>query len=97
MFIHRVISEYLKNENKVGPKKRKRWQEQAKRYSERSSERERIAQNAEREAESMKMAEYMEDKIGEIYEGIISSITEFGVFVELENTVEGLIRFENLG
>lgn len=97
LFIHRVISEYLKNENKVGPKKRKRWAEQAKLYAERSSERERIAQNAEREAESMKMAEYMEDKIGETYEGIISSITEFGVFVELENTVEGLIRFENLG
>ena len=39
----------------------------------------------------------MEDKIGEIYEGIISGVTAFGVFVELENTVEGLIRFENLG
>ena len=39
----------------------------------------------------------MQDKIGEEYDGIISSITSFGVFVELENTVEGLIRFENLG
>ena len=97
LFIHRVISEYLKNDNKVGPKKRNRWKEQAKRYAERSSERERLAQTAEREAESMKMAEYMEDKIGEQYEGVISSITSFGVFVELENTVEGLIRFDNLG
>ena len=39
----------------------------------------------------------MQDKIGEEYEGIISNITAFGVFVELENTVEGLVRFENLG
>ena len=45
----------------------------------------------------MKMAEYMESKIGEEYDAIISSITSFGVFAELENTVEGLIRFENLG
>ena len=45
----------------------------------------------------LKKAEYMESKIGEVYEGIISGVTNFGLFVELENTVEGLIRFENLG
>ena len=39
----------------------------------------------------------MEDKIGKEYEGIVSSVTQFGMFVELENTIEGLIRFENLG
>lgn len=39
----------------------------------------------------------MESRIGEEYEGIISSITSFGIFVQLDNTVEGLIRFENLG
>ena len=39
----------------------------------------------------------MQNKIGEEYEGIVSSVTQFGIFVELENTVEGLIRFENLG
>ena len=43
------------------------------------------------------MAEFMHNKIGNEYEGIISNITSFGVFVELENTVEGLVRFENLG
>ena len=43
------------------------------------------------------MAEYMENHIGEEYPGIISSITSFGVFVELENTVEGMIRFDKLG
>ena len=39
----------------------------------------------------------MQDKIGEIYTGVISSITQFGIFVELDNTIEGMIRFENLG
>ena len=43
------------------------------------------------------MAEYLQDKIGNEYDGIISSITSFGVFVELENTVEGLVRFAELG
>ena len=42
------------------------------------------------------MAEYMEDKIGEQYDAIISSVTSFGMFVELENTIEGLVRFENM-
>ena len=51
----------------------------------------------EREAEDLKKAEYMEKRIGEEYEGIVSSITSFGMFVELENTIEGLIRFEDLG
>ncbi len=45
----------------------------------------------------MKKAEFMEDKIGKVYDGIISSVTNFGVFVELENTIEGLIRFQDLG
>ena len=43
------------------------------------------------------MAEYMESRIGKEYEGIISNVTNFGVYVELENTIEGLIRFDNLG
>ena len=51
----------------------------------------------EREAESIKKAEYMEKKIGEEYDGIVSNITSFGMFVELENTVEGLVRFEDIG
>ena len=45
----------------------------------------------------MKKAEYMEERVGNQYDGIISSVTNFGIFVELENTIEGLIRFENLG
>ena len=70
---------------------------QAKKYAKSSSEREKIATIAEREAEDIKKAEYMESKIGEIYDGVISSITQFGIFVELDNTIEGMVRFENLG
>ena len=66
-------------------------------YADSSSERERVAQKVERDSIDIKKAEYMQDKIGNIYDGIVSNVTSFGVFVELENTVEGLIRFENLG
>ena len=97
LFIHRVISEYLLNNNKISAKNKSKFEEQAVNYAERSSEREKLAQTVEREAEDIKKAEYMENKIGEIYEGIVSGVTSFGVFVELENTVEGLIKFENLG
>ena len=97
LFIHRVISEYLENNNQISQKKKQKFEKQAIEYAEKSSEREKVAQEIEREAEDIKKAEFMENKIGEIYEGIISGVTSFGVFVELENTVEGLIRFDNLG
>ena len=61
-----------------------------------SSDREKIATQVERDSIDIKKAEYMSKKIGEQYEGIISGVTQFGVFVELENTVEGLVRFEDM-
>ncbi|WP_041616446.1 ribonuclease R [Paenibacillus mucilaginosus] len=61
-----------------------------------SSERERVAVDAERETEALKKAEFMLDKVGEEFTGIISSVTSFGMFIELENTVEGLIRLSDL-
>ena len=61
-----------------------------------SSEREVAAQEAERDVLDMKMAEYMESHIGEEYEGIISGVTNFGMFVELENLVEGLVHISTL-
>lgn len=61
-----------------------------------SSERERIAVDAERDTDALKKAEFMLDKVGEEFEGIISSVTNFGIFVELGNTVEGLIRLSDL-
>lgn len=97
LFIHRIISEYLKdnydvpsdftNENKI----------RAKDAAEKSSEREKIATQVEREAEKIKKAEYMEKHIGEEFEGLVSGITSFGMFVELDNTIEGLIRFDDIG
>lgn len=93
LFIHRVISEYFTSSEK----QKERFAEKAPKYAKISSDREKVAQKVEREAESMKKAEFMEDKIGDEYDGIVSSVTNFGVFVELENTVEGLIRFQDLG
>ena len=64
--------------------------------AEHSSEREVASTNAERDVNDMKMAEYMESHIGEEYEGIISSVTSFGFFVELPNLVEGLVHISNI-
>jgi ribonuclease R len=57
---------------------------------------ERLAVEAEREVDDLKKAEYMSERIGEEYEGIISSVTNFGMFVELPNTVEGLVHISTL-
>ena len=97
LFIHRIISYYLKKNYEVNNDFKEKYQELAKDAALKSSECEKIATKVEREAEKIKKAEYMEKKIGEIYSGIISSITSFGMFVELDNTIEGLVRFEDLG
>ena len=97
LFIHRIISKYLENNYQLQPEEIEKYNEQAIKYAQSSSETEKIAQKVEREAEDMKKAEFMQDKIGEEFDGIISSVTSFGIFVELENTVEGLIRWEDLG
>ena len=97
LFIHRIISNYIENSYNVSEKWLENESENAKNRAQISSEREKVATKVEREAEDMKKAEYMEERIGEIYTGIISSITPFGIFVQLENTIEGCIRFENLG
>ena len=97
LFIHRVISKYLENNYDVEEAFVEEYKKQAEERAKQSSERENIATKVERESEDIKKAEYMEGKIGEEYEGIISSVTSFGIFVELENTVEGLIRFDDLG
>lgn len=65
-------------------------------FADQSSIRERAAEEAERETVDLKKAEYMASRVGEVFEGIISSITSFGMFVELDNTIEGLIRLSSL-
>lgn len=93
LFIHRIISEYFE----ASDNKKQKFAKQAEKFAKTSSESEKTAQKVERESIDIKMAEYMESRIGKEYEGIISNVTNFGIYVELENTVEGLIRFENLG
>ena len=97
LFIHRIISKYLDNDYLVNDFWIKKYEKRAEKRAENCSERERVATKVEREAEDIKKAEFMEGKIGEEYEGIVSSVTNFGIFVELDNTVEGLIRYEKLG
>lgn len=61
-----------------------------------SSERERAAIECERDVTDMKMAEYMEGHIGEVYRGMINTVTNYGMYVELPNMVEGMIRIDDL-
>ncbi|KKO52677.1 ribonuclease R, partial [Paenibacillus sp. DMB20] len=92
LVIHRVIREVLENGNMLPENRQEYLAERMPDIAQQSSERERVAVDAERDTEALKKAEFMLDKIGEEFEGIISSVTSFGMFIELENTVEGLIR-----
>jgi ribonuclease R len=64
--------------------------------AEQSSKMERVADEVERDTDKIKIAEFMSDKIGEEYEGVISGVTSFGIFIALENTVEGLVHISNM-
>ena len=97
LYIHRIISEYLEKGYNLSEDRINYLYKKAEKYAKRSSECEKIATKAERDGEDIKKAEFMQDKIGNEYEAIISSVTNFGMFAELENTVEGIIRFENMG
>lgn len=92
--IHRIIKEQLRG--RLSEKRQEHYQEKLPAVAERSSKMERRADEAERETEKLKKAEYMEAHIGEIFEGVISGITSWGVYVELPNTVEGMIHVSKL-
>lgn len=91
LIVHRLIRTYL-IEGKLDELTREKWNAQLPDIAEHSSNMERRAVEAERETDELKKAEFMEDKIGEEYDGIISSVTNFGMFVELPNTIEGLVH-----
>ena len=93
LILHRLIREYNYNYSEDIINKNKEYLPVA---TEHLSIREQEAQNCERDVDKMKKAEYMMDHIGEVYEGIISGVQEFGFFVELDNTVEGLVRVEDI-
>lgn len=92
--IHRIIKEHLRG--KVDEERTKRLAVIVDNASKQSSDMERVAQEAEREVDDLKKAEYMLDRIGEEFEGIISSVTSFGLFVELQNTIEGLVHITDM-
>lgn len=93
LIVHRLIRSY---EGTVSECLKEKWAQDLPDIADHSSRMERRAVETEREVDSMKKAEFMADKIGEEYEGIISSVTRFGIFVELPNTIEGLIHINNL-
>lgn len=92
--IHRIIKEYLNG--KIDEKRITKLTPIVDIAAKQSSEMERLAEEAEREVDDLKKAEYMMDRIGEEYDGIISSVTSFGIFVELSNTIEGLVHITDL-
>ena len=93
--VHRLLRTYL-FEGKIDMSTIRKWEEKLVYISEHSSSRERAAVDCEREVDDMKMAEYMEGHIGEQYEGMISSVTSFGMFVELDNLIEGLVPLRDM-
>ena len=93
LILHRLIKDYNYNYSDSVIEKNR---EALPMMSEHCSIREVEAQNCERDVDKMKKCEYMMDHIGEVYEGLISGVQDFGIFVELNNTCEGLIKSENI-
>ena len=92
--IHRIIKESLRG--RLNEKRIDHYEHILPEVAKHSSEMERRADEAEREIVKLKKVQYMEQHIGEAFEGVISGVTEWGFFVELENTVEGLVRVTEL-
>ena len=92
--IHRIIKDQLRG--RLREERLAHYTERLPEVAKHSSKAERRAEEAERETDKMKKAEYMEDHVGERYEGVISGITQWGIYVELPNTVEGLVHVSTL-
>ncbi len=93
--IHRIIREVLQK-GSLSKERKERLAEILPDVAQHSSTQERRAMDAERESTDLKKAEYMKDKVGLQYEGIITGVASFGFFVELDNSVEGLVRVSSL-
>ncbi|MBO7748226.1 ribonuclease R, partial [Paenibacillus sp. MWE-103] len=96
LVIHRVMREVFENGGTLPEARIEALAAKMADIAQQSSERERVAVDAERDTEKLKKCEYMVDKVGQEFEGIVSSVTSFGIFVELPNTVEGLVRLSEL-
>ncbi|HHT64865.1 MAG TPA: ribonuclease R [Clostridiales bacterium] len=94
LIIHRIVKDFLNG--RMESKRIKYLEKVLAGMSDHCSQRERLADEAERETDNLKKAEYMMDKVGMEFDGIVSGVTSFGIFVELNNTVEGLVRMTAL-
>jgi len=94
LIIHRIMKEYLKGN--LNEKREEYLNKNLPEIARLCSERERAAEEAERETEDLKKVEFMKEHEGEVFEGIISNVTSFGMFVELPNTIEGLVRMSSM-
>lgn len=94
LVIHRIIKEFING--RINSSKISSLEKKLPDIAKHTSMTERRAEEAEREVEDMKKAQYMVPYIGEEFDGIISSLTRFGIFVELDNTIEGLIHFTRM-
>lgn len=92
--IHRIIKETLRG--RMDGERISHYTEILPQVAEHSSQAERRADEAERETDKLKKTEYMEERIGQTFDGVISSITTWGLYVELENTIEGMVHVMNL-
>nr|WP_090891484.1 ribonuclease R [Evansella caseinilytica] len=95
LIVHRLIRTYLL-EGKTDDETVEKWAGMLYDIARHSSDMERRAEDASRETDEMKKVQFMEDKVGEEFEGIISGVTNFGLFVELPNTIEGLVHVSYL-
>ena len=95
LMVHRMLHKYFFEENGINEENINHFNEILPDIGIHSSERERNSDDCERDVEEMKMAEYMEEHIGEEYEGMISGVMNFGFFVELDNMIEGLVSYES--
>ena len=93
LILHRLLKDYTENYSEEIIDK---WQNALPTMANHCSIKEQDAVKCERDVDDMKKAQYMESHIGEIYDAVISGVHEFGIFVELDNTVEGLVKIENL-
>ncbi|HJV47182.1 MAG TPA: ribonuclease R [Bacillota bacterium] len=95
LIVHRLIRDWL-DHGPMDHTRKDKWSEILPEIAMHCSNQERVAVDAERETDDLKKTEFMEDKIGEEFEGMISSVTNFGMFVELPNTIEGLVHMSYL-
>jgi len=94
LIVHRMIHSYAVNG--FTDDEQAKWSERLPDIGNHTSARERISINAERAVDDLKKTEYMADQVGQTFDAVVSSVTGFGMFIQLDNTVEGLIHISNM-